>query len=80
MVRTNCRQPSKAGRPWQDPVLDILRRMGVPVFSPESSEPAAQGVVFLIGDDDLIVADDFEVEVSELVHEPQWFQPAVPDC
>jgi hypothetical protein len=32
----------------------------------------------LIDDDDYIVAEDFEVDVPEFVHEPAWFQPAVP--
>ena len=33
-------------------------------------------VVFLIDDDDYIIADDFEVDVPEFIHEPEWFQPA----
>jgi hypothetical protein len=75
MAWTNFRQRSMAGLPWQDSALHTLRRMGVPVFSAESCGPPAQGVVFL----DFIVADDFEVDGSEFVHESQ-FQPAVPDC
>ena len=32
-------------------------------------------VVFLIDGDDYIIADDFEVDVPEFIHEPEWFQP-----
>jgi hypothetical protein len=46
------------------------------VFSPGSPRPPEAGVVFLIDDDDYIIADDFEVDVPEFNHEPDWFQPA----
>jgi hypothetical protein len=78
------RDPSKAPMgltmPAQlhEPVLTVFGRLGVPVFSPGSPNAPRPAVVLLIDDDDYIVAEDFEVDVPEFVHEPAWFQPAVP--
>jgi hypothetical protein len=58
-----------------EPVMSVFRRLGVPVFSPGSPNTPAPAVVFLIDDDDYIIAEDFEVDVPEFVHEPEWFQP-----
>ena len=60
----------------QEPVLAVFRRLGVPVFSPGSPRTPDPAVVLLIDDDDYIIAEDFEVDVPEFVHEPEWFQPA----
>ena len=42
-----------------------------------ASEPKATKplVVFLIDSDDYIIAEDFEIDVPEFVHKPEWFQP-----
>ncbi|MGI4787474.1 MAG: hypothetical protein ACRYFS_01345 [Janthinobacterium lividum] len=42
-----------------------------------ASEPEAteMPVVFLIDADDYIIANDFEIDVPEFVHKPEWFQP-----
>jgi hypothetical protein len=58
-----------------EPVLTVFRRLGVPVSSPGSPRTPDPAVVFLIDDDDYIIAEDFEVDVPEFVHEPEWFQP-----
>lgn len=60
----------------REPVLTVFRRLGVPVFSPGSPRAPERAIVFLIDDDDYIIADDFEVDVPEFIHEPEWFQPA----
>ena len=59
-----------------DPVLTVFRRLGVPVFSPHSPRIPDPAVVFLIDDVDYIIAADFEVDVPEFIHEPDWFRPA----
>jgi hypothetical protein len=59
------------------PVLAVFRQLGVPVFS--SGLPScSSAVVFLIDDDDYIIARDFEVDVPTFVHEAEWFQPGAP--
>ena len=59
-----------------EPAVAVFRRLGVPVFSPGSPRAPQAAVAFLIDDDDYIIADDFEVDVPEFNHEPDWFQPA----
>ena len=59
-----------------EPVMTAFRRLGVPVFSPGSPKTPDPAVVFLIEDDDYIIAEDFEVDVPAFTHEPEWFQPA----
>jgi hypothetical protein len=56
-----------------EPVLAVFRRLGVPVFSPGSPRAPDPAVVFLFDDDDYIIAEDFEVDVPEFIHEPEWF-------
>jgi hypothetical protein len=56
--------------------VTVFGRLGVPVFSPATPELPRPAVVFLIDDDDYIVAADFEVDVPEFIHDPKWFQPA----
>lgn len=41
-----------------EPVLTVFRRLSVPVFSPDSPRTPDPAVVFLIDDDDYIIADD----------------------
>jgi len=59
-----------------EPVLTVFHHLGVPVFSPGPPRTPRAAVIFLIDDDDYIVAEDFEVDVPEFVHAPEWFQPA----
>ena len=59
-----------------EPVLTVFHRLVVPAFSPGSPRAPDPAVVFLIDGDDYIIADDFEVDVPEFTHEPDWFQPA----
>jgi hypothetical protein len=61
-----------------DPVLTVFRQLGVPVLSAGAPGSSASAVVFLIDDDDYIIARDFEVDVPDFVHEPEWFQPGAP--
>jgi len=57
------------------PVLDEQDiRCFVP-FSPKPPEASERPVLFLRDDDDYIIADDFEIDVPEFVHKPEWFQP-----
>lgn len=58
-----------------EPVLAVLRQLGVPVFSPGSPATPNAAVVFLFGEGDYIIADDFEVDAPAFVHRPEWFQP-----
>ena len=58
-----------------EPVLTVFGRLGVPVYSPGAPRRLRPAVVFLIDDDDYIVAENFEVDVPEFVHDAQWFQP-----
>jgi hypothetical protein len=59
-----------------EPVLTVFRRLAVPVFSPRSPKAPKPAVVFLIAEDDYIIAENFEVDVPEFTHDPDWFQPA----
>jgi hypothetical protein len=56
------------------PALTVFRHLGVPVFSPGEPTVPAPAVVFLIDDDDYIIARDFEVDVPEFLHKGEWFQ------
>jgi hypothetical protein len=57
------------------PLLTVLSRLDVPVFSPGPPATPKAAVVFLFGEGDYIVADDFEVDVPPFVHRPEWFCP-----
>ncbi|HEV7506682.1 MAG TPA: hypothetical protein VGS07_17440 [Thermoanaerobaculia bacterium] len=58
-----------------DPALSVFRDLNVPVFAPRTQRRPSPEVVFLIDEEDYIIADDFEVDVPEFQHEPEWFQP-----
>ena len=58
-----------------DPVLSVFRDLNVPVFAPNTPRRQVPAVVFLMDEEDYIIADDFEVDVPEFRHEPEWFQP-----
>ncbi len=56
----------------------VLDEQEVRYFAPSSPmppEPTRLPVLFLIDGEDYIVAVDFEVDVPEFVHKPEWFQP-----
>ncbi len=56
----------------------VLDEQGVRYFAPflpTPPEPTQIPVLFLIDGDDYIIAVDFEVDVPEFVHKPEWFQP-----
>lgn len=55
-------------------VLTVFDQLGVPTFSSSTPGPTTPGVVFLIDEDDYIIADDFEVDVPEFIHQPEWFE------
>jgi hypothetical protein len=59
-----------------EPVLKVLGRLRVPVFSPRTPNAPEPATVFLLDEGDYVIADDFEVEVPEFEHDPSWFQPA----
>jgi len=58
-----------------DPVVSVFRSLNVPVFAPNLPRRPIPAVVFLIDEEDYIIADDFEVDVPEFQHEDEWFQP-----
>ena len=57
------------------PVVSVFHDLGIPVFSPGLPQPPAPAVVLWIDSDDYIIAEDFEVDVPEFVHDDAWFQP-----
>jgi hypothetical protein len=58
-----------------EPVMTVFRNLEIPVFSPGRPRQPAAAVVFLIDDDDYIIARDFEVDVPEFSHDSEWFRP-----
>lgn len=59
-------------------LCEVLDEQAVRYFVPFSSVPpeaADLPVLFLIDRDDYIIARNFEVDVPEFVHKPEWFQP-----
>lgn len=61
--------------PLHEPVLTVLRHLGVPVFSPHAPMHDRPGIVLLIDRDDHIIADDFDIDVPAFVHDSDWFRP-----
>ena len=56
--------------------LDCLAKMNVTVL--QGSVPMIPKMtVFLLGEDDYIVAEDFMVDLPDFRHDPEWFDPAV---
>ncbi len=60
-------------------LLPVLDANGVRYFLPNAPKLTSVPVLFLIDGEDYIVADDFEVDVPEFIHSPEWFQPSVND-
>ena len=56
-------------------LLPVLDAQGIRYFAPFEPKPKPMPVLFLIEGDDYIIADDFEVDVPEFIHKPEWFQP-----
>jgi hypothetical protein len=57
-------------------ICEVLGRLEVPVFSPRTPNLPPAASVFLLDDGDYILAEDFEVDLPEFVHDSSWFQPA----
>jgi hypothetical protein len=57
------------------PVLNAFARLDVPIFTPYTPKEPASASVFLLDAGDYILADDFEVDVPEFMHDPAWFRP-----
>jgi hypothetical protein len=57
------------------PVEEELASMGVPSFCPHRNEPKEKLIAFVVGGSDHIIAEDFELDVPEFIHEPHWFNP-----
>ena len=55
--------------------VSVFSRLGVPVFRPDLFYVPPPAILFLLDSDDYIIARDFEVDVPEFVHDPQWFRP-----
>lgn len=53
----------------------VLDDQGISYFAAFQPKPTQLPVAFLIDDDDYIIADDFEIDVPEFAHKPEWFQP-----
>ena len=53
----------------------VLNEQGIRYYVPFHVKPKSLPVLFLIDGDDYIIASDFEVEVPEFTHKPEWFQP-----
>lgn len=58
-----------------DVLRQVLDEQGINHFIPFEPETVEVPVLFLIDGEDYIVAEDFEIEVPEFVHKPEWFQP-----
>ncbi len=57
-------------------VEKVLADLGVATFISPRPEAKAMPVLFLIDGYDYIIADDFEIDVPEFKHRPEWFKPA----
>ena len=62
-------------RPLFIAVKVALDEHKVSYFAPYVPELTELPVLFLIHENDYIIADDFEVDVPEFVHKPEWFRP-----
>lgn len=59
-----------------DVLRQVLDEQEICYFTPNELAATDPLVLFLIDGDDYIIADDFEVDVPEFVHDPEWFQPS----
>ena len=56
-------------------VRDELRRLGVDLFIAREPVVRQSLIAMFIDDNVTIVAEDFEVDVPEFAHRPEWFRP-----
>jgi len=56
-------------------VCQVLDAEGIRYFVASRPKPVSLPMVFLIDNSDYIIADDFEIDVPDFVHKPEWFQP-----
>ena len=54
---------------------EVLDEHGVLYVADTEPEAAEMPVLFLIDGDDYVIAKDFEVDVPEFEHRPEWFRP-----
>jgi hypothetical protein len=57
------------------PVCDELQRSAVRLHLPRVPVERDTPIVLTMDDDDYLIADDFELEVPEFEHRPEWFAP-----
>ena len=62
-------------RPLFNALRSVLDTEGISYFAPHTPEPTEMPVLFSVDQDNYIIADDFEVDVPEFIHNPEWFQP-----
>jgi hypothetical protein len=55
------------------PVREELERMGVRLFLPREPQERTRPILFLIDGEDYIIARDFEIELPQFEHRPEWF-------
>ena len=65
----------KVPAPLYGRILAAFEHLGVPTFAPHTPGPPRPATVFLLDDDDYVIADDFEIDVPEFHHDPSWFSP-----
>lgn len=58
---------------WMQHAIDALGRLGVPTFAPYEAAKPKRAVCLLIDGIDFVMAEDFEVELPEFEHRPEWF-------
>ncbi len=56
-------------------VRGILTEMGIQLLISREPTPRATPVLLLIDGEDYLIADDFELDVPEFEHRPEWFAP-----
>ncbi len=56
-------------------VEKVLADLGVAMFISPRPEKKPMPVLFLIGGYDYIIADDFDIDVPNFEHRPEWFKP-----
>jgi hypothetical protein len=55
--------------------IAALEELGLPYLAPRTPNERPLPRVLLLDDDDYIIADDFELDVPEVVHDKAWFDP-----
>lgn len=57
------------------PVVDALAEQGAGYFTPSKPKPRETPVALVIDGVDVLVADDFELDVPDFEHLDEWFTP-----